>query len=1000
MAGWKDLNQFAELMSVASNSSANDLAAGQKRHVVHYRDDQHHVNVDRPEEDDECFSPSYSHHQYDCPSSTTTGGEIEADDEAVDCRKHTCSREWNCSRHVSCHGCSESRMNVANPAIKNLQLTFTEKKKNRRLQSKTMDAFTISTESKCSDNRDEDEMADLSASCRTTGRIPNHRNRKLSTVERGIVDNHGIEVVQRSSDEEFRRIKAETSCSSHLLTTSWEAAFNTNTCSAVASDIVSRSCIGQTFAPQMQEQVNFTPSVRKLRSRLSSHYHQGTSSSTMHSPLSTSLVDRSQKEFEEFGDNVVDEDALNMTELQEELSTRHSRNDQQLLCRSFSRPRGDMLIELLAQKLDRFHQNHLASDASKRALPTARSFQENALTAFMRRSSNSGGLMPLAKTSSIDSSTSSTFSDLSGCVMSGGTSSQSSATSSPRSPSLRSKRATRAKGEARLGRQVLDNYAGLALRSGRNAAHHRNASEGNNLEAVEMLRQPPVKHKIGGIWRCLSCGRKWEVSLECFTEAKGEFLCPCTETSTSTGTNPATLILSTSSSATSLGSSSGSVGKLDGQRLPSSPLGKVKRQGGGRRMKQGLLADSSPASFPVMKLLSSHAEHLHARHGYSSSADLTNTLSLPSPQRRESGKLLEDMLAKTCSVSLCSFEGECGDACDESHGRGSVANSLKLESPGNVKGLSSTAMLRKTCSYEETANYVINESMFKAPFLDHKSFVLQKPYRDVSLHYKLAKGNIGEGSFGVIKRCVEKSSNTVYACKILRKVNFKDRNDAEQVQREVEFLRLVRGQRNIIEMYDVLEDSENIYIVMELCEGGDLFDRLKVRRQFSEANAAKVCLAVVDALEHCHNMGIIHRDVKPENVLMCDHESDCSIKLIDFGIASFIRPGGDAQRFIPGTPVYMAPESFDGRFGPESDVWGVGVLMYILLSGVQPFWETEKYTLEQAIKKKAVSFRYFVWDRASEEAKDLIHRMLEKKPDRRITVAGIRDHPWVRKWTS
>ncbi|CAI5985067.1 unnamed protein product [Closterium sp. NIES-65] len=181
-----------------------------------------------------------------------------------------------------------------------------------------------------------------------------------------------------------------------------------------------------------------------------------------------------------------------------------------------------------------------------------------------------------------------------------------------------------------------------------------------------------------------------------------------------------------------------------------------------------------------------------------------------------------------------------------------------------------------------------------------------------------------------------------------------------------------------------------------VCVGeGDLFDRVKLRGQFKETDAAIVCRSLVEALLHCHSNGVIHRDVKPENVLMCDKDVDTKIKLIDFGVATFYKRGVPCTERA-GTVEYTAPEVLDKSYGPECDIWSAGVVLYILLCGFPPFWAATNAELEQSVRAAAVDFRHPRWAAVSDGAKDLVKRMLMKDVRRRISALEIFGHPWIR----
>ena len=175
---------------------------------------------------------------------------------------------------------------------------------------------------------------------------------------------------------------------------------------------------------------------------------------------------------------------------------------------------------------------------------------------------------------------------------------------------------------------------------------------------------------------------------------------------------------------------------------------------------------------------------------------------------------------------------------------------------------------------------------------------------------------------------------------------------------------------------------------MELCLGGDLFDRVSQRGRLSEESASKMCRSLVEALLHCHLSGIMHRDIKPENILLCDRACDYDIKLVDFGVATFFDPGERIKEVL-GTPEYMAPEVLLQSYGPEADIWSAGVVLYIALCGVPPFWAASRRSVVAAILEKDVSFKSTKWAGISDDCKDLVARMLTKDPHRRITALEI-----------
>lgn len=255
---------------------------------------------------------------------------------------------------------------------------------------------------------------------------------------------------------------------------------------------------------------------------------------------------------------------------------------------------------------------------------------------------------------------------------------------------------------------------------------------------------------------------------------------------------------------------------------------------------------------------------------------------------------------------------------------------------------------------------------------------------------------LGSGQFGIIRPCMEIAAGQVYACKTINKNCIQSHEDAGDIRKEVACLTLLRNHPTIVKLKDAIEDKESIHIIMELCAGGDLFDRISSRGRMSEPSAARLLCLLVEALLHCHCHGILHRDVKPENILLADQSDGARIKLVDFGVATFFQPGSRLTEVL-GTPEYMAPEVLLQSYGPEADIWSAGVVLYIVLCGVPPFWASSRQEVAKAILLKGVSFKGGKWANASVECKDLVERMLTKDPNQRITALEILDHPWIRK---
>lgn len=199
---------------------------------------------------------------------------------------------------------------------------------------------------------------------------------------------------------------------------------------------------------------------------------------------------------------------------------------------------------------------------------------------------------------------------------------------------------------------------------------------------------------------------------------------------------------------------------------------------------------------------------------------------------------------------------------------------------------------------------------------------------------------------------------------------------------------------NIVKLRATYEDHEAVHLVMELCEGGELFDRIVARGHYSERAAAGIAKTVAEVVKMCHENGVIHRDLKPENFLFANKKENSALKAIDFGLSVFFKPG---QRFseIVGSPYYMAPEVLKRNYGPEIDIWSAGVILYILLCGVPPFWAETEQGVALAILRGVIDFKREPWPQISENAKSLVKQMLEPDPKKRLTSQQVLEHPWI-----
>ncbi|KAI3823871.1 hypothetical protein L1987_05316 [Smallanthus sonchifolius] len=273
--------------------------------------------------------------------------------------------------------------------------------------------------------------------------------------------------------------------------------------------------------------------------------------------------------------------------------------------------------------------------------------------------------------------------------------------------------------------------------------------------------------------------------------------------------------------------------------------------------------------------------------------------------------------------------------------------------------------------------------------------ILGKPFEDIRRYYTLGK-ELGRGQFGVTYLCTENSSGHTYACKSILKRKLASKNDREDIKREIQIMQHLSGQPNIVEFKGAYEDRQSVHLVMELCAGGELFDRIIAQGHYTEKAAAAICRQIVNVVHVCHFMGVMHRDLKPENFLLSSKDPNAMLKATDFGLSVFIEEG-KVHRDIVGSAYYVAPEVLRRSYGKEIDIWSAGVMLYILLSGVPPFWaETEKGIFD-AILEGEIDFESEPWPSISRSAKDLVRKMLTQDPRKRITSTQVLEHPWLRE---
>jgi len=259
-------------------------------------------------------------------------------------------------------------------------------------------------------------------------------------------------------------------------------------------------------------------------------------------------------------------------------------------------------------------------------------------------------------------------------------------------------------------------------------------------------------------------------------------------------------------------------------------------------------------------------------------------------------------------------------------------------------------------------------------------------------YYKLGK-TLGQGSFATVKIGVAKEDGSKWAIKIIKKSSLGP-EDEEALRTEVEILSAL-NHAHIVKLKQVFDCAQNFYMVMEVCSGGELFDRIVEKEHYTEEEARKCIVEVTNALAYIHGQNIAHRDLKPENLLYNNPTDTAVIKIADFGLAKLL----DANTLMHtacGTPGYVAPEILEGRgYGIEVDMWSLGVIAYILLCGFPPFYDENQRQLFRQIRAGRYDYPSPHWDHVSDLAKDLVSSMLVLDPKRRAKTEDVLNHPWV-----
>jgi calcium-dependent protein kinase len=327
----------------------------------------------------------------------------------------------------------------------------------------------------------------------------------------------------------------------------------------------------------------------------------------------------------------------------------------------------------------------------------------------------------------------------------------------------------------------------------------------------------------------------------------------------------------------------------------------------------------------------------------------------------------------------------CGGSKDKG-GETPVTNSNNNSATNSKKGPDA-----KTDKPGSTSTTIEKDGV-KQGGLNHGSFITDNPGK-LTEFYDVDKKKLGEGSYGTVSKCKNKGSGVVRAVKSISKSQMKN---LDRFKQEIQIMKIM-DHPNIIKLFESFEDARNIYLVLELATGGELFDRIIDSGHFTEVQAAIVMQHMFRAIFYMHESHICHRDIKPENFLFTTKESieKSLLKVIDFGLACKFT-NGQVMTTKAGTPYYVAPQVLAGKYDQASDLWSLGVVMYVLLCGYPPFYGDTDADVLAKVRLGNFSFNAADWRNVSEDAKGLIRHLLKMNPRDRYNSEQALNHVWVR----
>jgi calcium/calmodulin-dependent protein kinase I len=267
------------------------------------------------------------------------------------------------------------------------------------------------------------------------------------------------------------------------------------------------------------------------------------------------------------------------------------------------------------------------------------------------------------------------------------------------------------------------------------------------------------------------------------------------------------------------------------------------------------------------------------------------------------------------------------------------------------------------------------------------------PKEPVDRYFDITQEILGSGYFATVKVGIDKKTGERVAVKIIDKRKVEE--SPQLLENEITIMKKIRHP-NIVALKAVFDAPDSLIIIMELMQGGELYEKIVEKKHFSEKDASLLMRQIFDALAYLHSIGVVHRDLKLENMLLAKKDG-LEMKLADFGLSKLY--SGQALQTACGTPFYVAPDILMGTgYGNGVDMWACGVLLYILLSGRLPFHADNDADLFRLIMEGKLVFKSPQFDSVSKDAVDLIKHLLVVDPEKRYTAKQALEHPFVTNW--